>query len=130
MAGERFSQSLGDQNRSSQMGVFGMLLDVLQHDVNDLPVFHLGQMLEQQNGSTYTQMLHSQVGKTAIMNGQTLTKAFINLPGGGTAKSGSVRHRRRLGLFDRNIGGYRVGLDDPRYVDHALEGVHVAITPR
>ena len=49
------------------MGVFGMLLDVLQHDVNDLPVFHLGQMLEQQNGSTYTQMLHSQVGKTAIM---------------------------------------------------------------
>ena len=70
------------------------------------------------------------MGKTAIMNGQTLTKAFINLPGGGTAKSGSVRHRRRLGLFDRNIGGYPVGLDDPRYVDHALEGVHVAITPR
>jgi RHS repeat-associated protein len=42
-------------------------------------------MVEQQNGSTYTQMLYSQVGKTAIMNGQTLTKAFVYLPGGATA---------------------------------------------
>jgi RHS repeat-associated protein len=45
----------------------------------------LGQMVEQQNGSTYTQMLYSQIGKTAIMNGQTLSKAFVTLPGGGTA---------------------------------------------
>lgn len=45
----------------------------------------LGQMVEQQNGGTYTQMLYSQVGKTAIMNGQTVSKAFIGLPGGGTA---------------------------------------------
>jgi RHS repeat-associated protein len=45
----------------------------------------LGRMVEQQNGSTYTQMLYSQAGKTAIMNGQTLTKAFVSLPGGGTA---------------------------------------------
>jgi RHS repeat-associated protein len=45
----------------------------------------LGQMVEQQNGSTYTQMLYSQIGKTAIMNGQTLTKAFVALPGGATA---------------------------------------------
>jgi RHS repeat-associated protein len=45
----------------------------------------LGQMVEQQNGSTYTQMLYSQIGKTAIMNGQTLSKAFVALPGGGTA---------------------------------------------
>jgi RHS repeat-associated protein len=42
-------------------------------------------MVEQQNGSTYTQMLYSQIGKTAIMNGQTLSKAFVALPGGGTA---------------------------------------------
>jgi RHS repeat-associated protein len=44
-----------------------------------------GLMVEQQTGSTYTQMLYSPVGKTAIMNGQTLTKGFVNLPGGGTA---------------------------------------------
>jgi RHS repeat-associated protein len=49
----------------------------------------LGQMVEQQNGSAYTQILYSQVGKTAIMSGQTLTKAFVYLPGGGTAIYGS-----------------------------------------
>ena len=42
-------------------------------------------MVEQQNGSAYTQILYSPMGKTAIMNGQTLAKAFINLPGGATA---------------------------------------------
>jgi RHS repeat-associated protein len=45
----------------------------------------LGQMVEQQNGSNYTQMLYSQLGKTALMSGQALAKAFIKLPGGGTA---------------------------------------------
>ena len=45
----------------------------------------LGQMVEQQNGTTYTQMLYSQIGKTAIMNGQTLSKAFVALPAGETA---------------------------------------------
>jgi hypothetical protein len=41
--------------------------------------------VEQQNGTTYTQMLYSPMGETAIMSGQTLTKAFVGLPGGGTA---------------------------------------------
>ena len=45
----------------------------------------LGRMVEQQNGSIYTQILYSPAGKTALMNGQTLAKAFIHLPGGGTA---------------------------------------------
>ncbi|MBZ5667411.1 MAG: RHS repeat-associated core domain-containing protein [Acidobacteriia bacterium] len=45
----------------------------------------LGRMVEQQNGTAYTQILYSPAGKTALMNGQTLAKAFINLPGGGTA---------------------------------------------
>ncbi len=45
----------------------------------------LGQMVEQQVGSTYTQILYSPAGKTAIMNGQTLIKAFVYLPGGETA---------------------------------------------
>lgn len=45
----------------------------------------LGQMVEEQNGSAYTQILYSPVGKTALMSGQTLTKAFVNLPGGATA---------------------------------------------
>jgi RHS repeat-associated protein len=42
----------------------------------------LGRMVERQNGSTYTEILYSPVGKTALMNGQTLVKAFISLPGG------------------------------------------------
>jgi RHS repeat-associated protein len=56
----------------------------------------LGRMVEQQNGSTYTQMLYSPVGKTAIMNGQTLSKAFVGLPGGGTAiyKSSGLAYYR------------------------------------
>lgn len=45
----------------------------------------LGRVVEQQSGATYTEILYSPVGKTALMNGQTLKKAFINLPGGGTA---------------------------------------------
>jgi RHS repeat-associated protein len=62
----------------------------------------LGRMVEQQNGSTYTQMLYNQAGKTAIMNGQTLTKAFVYLPGGETAIYNSsglayYRHADSLG---------------------------------
>jgi hypothetical protein len=45
----------------------------------------LGRMVEQQNGSTDTEILYSPAGKTALMNGQTLTKAFLPLPGGATA---------------------------------------------
>lgn len=44
-----------------------------------------GLMVEQQNGSTYTQILYGPSGKTAIMSGQSLVKAFVYLPGGGTA---------------------------------------------
>jgi RHS repeat-associated protein len=62
----------------------------------------LGIMVEQQNGSAYMQILYSQAGKTAIMSGQTLTKAFVYLPGGGTAIYGSsgpidYRHTDWLG---------------------------------
>ena len=62
----------------------------------------LGQMVEQQNGSSHTQILYSQMGKTAIMTGQTLTKAFVYLPGGGTAIYGTsgptgYRHSDWLG---------------------------------
>lgn len=62
----------------------------------------LGQMVEQQNGSSNTQILYSQMGKTAIMSGQTLTKAYVYLPGGGTAIYGSsgptyYRHADWLG---------------------------------
>jgi RHS repeat-associated protein len=44
----------------------------------------LGRMVEQQ-GSADAEILYSPAGKTALMNGQTLTKAFIKLPGGVTA---------------------------------------------
>ena len=42
----------------------------------------LGRMVEQQNGATNTEILYSQLGKTALMNGSTLVKAFVPLPGG------------------------------------------------
>jgi hypothetical protein len=45
----------------------------------------LGGMVEQQRGSSFTEILYSPIGKTALLNGQTLTKAFIPLPGGATA---------------------------------------------
>jgi uncharacterized protein (DUF697 family) len=47
----------------------------------------LGRMVEQQRGSAYTEILYSPVGKTALMNGGTLTKAFVRLPGGATANT-------------------------------------------
>jgi RHS repeat-associated protein len=45
----------------------------------------LGRMVEQQNGASNSEILYSPAGKTALMSGQTLAKAFIALPGGGTA---------------------------------------------
>ena len=46
----------------------------------------LGRMVEQNRGGTYTQVVYSPSGaKLALMSGQTLTKAFVPLPGGGTA---------------------------------------------
>jgi RHS repeat-associated protein len=45
----------------------------------------LGRVVEQGSGSGYAQILWSPAGKAAIMNGTTLTKAFVGLPGGGTA---------------------------------------------
>src|SRR5260370_6906435 len=43
-------------------------------------------MVEQQRGSSYTQVVYGPGGgKLALMNGQTLAKAFIPLPGGATA---------------------------------------------
>jgi RHS repeat-associated protein len=46
----------------------------------------LGRMVEQAAGSTYTQIVYGPGGgKLASMNGQTLKKAFVPLPGGGAA---------------------------------------------
>jgi RHS repeat-associated protein len=43
-------------------------------------------MVEQQNGSSYTQIVYNVDGsKVALMNGQNLTKAYVPLPGGATA---------------------------------------------
>jgi RHS repeat-associated protein len=48
----------------------------------------LGRVVEQQGGSSYAEVVYSPLGKTAIMNGPTLVKAFVSLPGGGTAVYG------------------------------------------
>jgi RHS repeat-associated protein len=57
-----------------------------------------GLMVEQQNGSASTHILYGPAGKTAIMSGQTLVKAFVGLPDGATAiytpSSGSPAYYR------------------------------------
>ncbi|HEV2350589.1 MAG TPA: RHS repeat-associated core domain-containing protein [Terriglobia bacterium] len=46
----------------------------------------LGRMVEQGRGSSTTQIVYAPTGgKLALMNGQTLAKAFVPLPAGGTA---------------------------------------------
>jgi len=46
----------------------------------------LGRTVEKQVGSAYTQVVYSPAGgKLAVMNGQTMLKAYVPLPGGGTA---------------------------------------------
>jgi YD repeat-containing protein len=46
----------------------------------------LGRMVEQNRGGNYTQIVYSPSGaKLALMNQQTLSKAFVPLPGGATA---------------------------------------------
>jgi RHS repeat-associated protein len=46
----------------------------------------MGRMVEQARGSSYTQIVYSPSGdKLALMSGQSLQKAFLELPGGGAA---------------------------------------------
>ena len=46
----------------------------------------LGRMVEKRVGATYTQIVYDATGrKFAVMSGQTLQKAWVPLPGGGTA---------------------------------------------
>jgi RHS repeat-associated protein len=45
----------------------------------------LGRMVEQQNGSSYTEIFYGPTGKLALMSGQTVSKAFIPLTAGATA---------------------------------------------
>jgi RHS repeat-associated protein len=46
----------------------------------------LGRMVEQATGTAYVQIVYSPTGdKLALMNGQALQKAFLELPGGGAA---------------------------------------------
>jgi RHS repeat-associated protein len=44
----------------------------------------LGRIVEQQNGTTNTQVMYGPTGKLALMNGQTEIQSFEPLPGGGT----------------------------------------------
>jgi|GEM_PF-1213310 len=62
----------------------------------------LGRMVEKAVGGTYTQIVYGPQGRFATMNGQTLTKALIPLPGGATAVYTSAglayyRHADHLG---------------------------------
>ena len=79
-----------------------------------------GRMVEQQTGSAYTQILYSPTGKTAIMNGQTLNKAFVYLPGGETAIYNSsglayYRHSDWLGSSRLTTTASRTVYSDSAY---------------
>ncbi len=59
-------------------------------DTVNLTFDALGRMVEQARGSSYTQNIYAPTRyKLALMNGQTLQKAFCSLPGGATAVYGS-----------------------------------------
>ncbi len=61
---------------------------MLTVDTNSVTLTYdaLGRVVEQNRGGTYTQMLYAPTGgKLALMNGQTLVKAFVPLPAGATA---------------------------------------------
>ena len=86
----------------------------------DLIYDALGRMVEQQNGSTDTEILYSPVGKTALMSGQTLTKAFAYLPGGATAIYNSTglayyRHSDWLGSSRLTSTAWRTVYSDSAY---------------
>jgi RHS repeat-associated protein len=53
-------------------------------DSTSLTYDALGRMVEKNVSGSYTQILYSPIGKTAVMNGQTLINAYIPLPGGQT----------------------------------------------
>ena len=50
----------------------------------------LGRMVELNASGTYSEILYSPIGKTAIMNGQTVTKVWYPMPGGGTVLASST----------------------------------------
>src|SRR5262249_38351536 len=55
-------------------------------DTVNLTYDALGRMIEQARGSSFTEIVYSPTGyKLALMNGQTLQKAFCPLPSGATA---------------------------------------------
>ncbi len=73
---DSFHQYTWDQN-------FGNVLSI---DTVGLTYDALGRMVEQNRSGSYTQIVYSPTGeKLALMNGQTLQKAFVALPTGATA---------------------------------------------
>jgi len=63
----------------------GKMLSVDSTAVN-LTYDALGRMVEQNRGGVYTEIVYSPTGqKLALMNGSTVSKALVPLPGGGTA---------------------------------------------
>ncbi len=72
----------------------------------------LGQMVEEQNGATFTEYVYALGQKLALMNGQTQTKAFVPLPGGTQVKyTGTTISTYRLPDW---LGSLRVGSNPNR----------------
>src|SRR5581483_9423095 len=53
-------------------------------DTTTLVYDAMGRTVEQQNGTTFTEVMYGPTGKLALMNGQTEIQSFEPLPGGGT----------------------------------------------
>ncbi len=72
----------------------------------------LGQMVQEQNGTTFTEYVYALGEKLALMNGQTQTKAFVPLPGGTQVKyTGTTISTYRLPDW---LGSLRVGSNPNR----------------
>ncbi len=79
------------ENRPATLNGFSITIDAL------------GRIVEKNSSGTYTQFVYSTTGqKIAVMNGQTLSRTYIPLPGGAVAKYNtggfnSIRHADWLG---------------------------------
>jgi RHS repeat-associated protein len=72
----------------------------------------LGRMVEENKSGTYTQFVYAVGQKLAIMNGQTLSKAFVPLPGGTQVKydAGGISTYR----VPDWLGSLRIGMNPNR----------------
>jgi hypothetical protein len=75
----------------------------------------LGEMLEKNVSGAFTEILYSPVGKTGVMSGQSVTNAYLPLPGGATLSQtpSGARH-----FYHKDWGWARFGLLPDLQTEH------------